>query len=104
MREGGFAASFQWYKAFWLNCHSTPEKYLLAERAKVSVPVLYLYGDQDVVLLGKDILSSAKEGLLPDLTMHEIESGHWIPYHRPEEVNRLMQEWLEKKKLWRMVA
>ncbi|KAK4497292.1 hypothetical protein PRZ48_011742 [Zasmidium cellare] len=100
MREGGFAAPFHWYRAFWENVHSTPEKDLPAERAKVDVPVLYMYCEHDIVCLGSDVLPFAKQGLLLDLTMYEIaDIGHWVPYQRSEELNRLMKEWLEKKGL-----
>lgn len=46
----------------------------------------------------KYILPFAKQGLSSDLTMHEFaDSDHWVPHQRPEEVNRLMKEWLTKK-------
>ena len=31
------------------------------------------------------------------LTYYELESGHWILWEKPAEVNRILGQWLEEK-------
>ncbi|EME40034.1 hypothetical protein DOTSEDRAFT_91337 [Dothistroma septosporum NZE10] len=94
MKQGGLTAPFCWYKSRQLNVHGNSEKDLPEDRARVTVPVLYISGDEDKVCLGKDILPMKEAGLLPDLKIHELHSGHWLPYERPEEVTALLKDWL----------
>ena len=98
MRKGGLTAPFAWYRSSWANFHGQEEIKLAADRATVNVPMLYISCDQDCVCLAKDMIPAKEAGLLPDLRMEEIKSGHWCPYEAPDEVSRLVKHFLEDKK------
>ena len=60
----------------------------------VQVPTLVIWGENDAALL-----SSLTRGLsewVPDLRVEIVpDAGHWVPFERPEEVNRLIREFVD---------
>lgn len=38
-----------------------------------------------------------KGGMLADVQVHEVHSGHWSTYEKPDEVGKIVVEWLKKK-------
>ena len=99
MEEGGFAAPFCWYKASVQNVQSEEDAKLPTGTGKIDTPVLYIGCTGDSVCRTETIRGPQGAGLLPDLTVHEIESNHWCPYEKPEEVAGLIEEFLREKEL-----
>lgn len=64
--------------------------------AMVDVPTLVFWGENDVAL---DIhLLDGMEQWVPRLTLHRLPGiSHWVQQDAPEEVNRLLGDWLEAK-------
>jgi pimeloyl-ACP methyl ester carboxylesterase len=62
--------------------------------AMVNVPTLVLWGENDLAL---DIhLLDGMEEWVPKLTVHRLPGiSHWVQQDAPEEVNRLLSNWLE---------
>lgn len=59
----------------------------------VAVPTLLIWGEQDQAL-GKE-LTQGTERYVQDLTLRFIpDASHWVQQDTPEEVNRLLAEWL----------
>ena len=72
----------------------------LAERGdlveKVDVPSLMVMAENDVVL--SPAMTEGMERYVPDLERVLVEkSGHWTQQEYPEEVNRAILGWLEKR-------
>ncbi|MEO0499227.1 MAG: alpha/beta hydrolase [Pseudomonadota bacterium] len=64
--------------------------------ARVDLPVLLLWGDRDGAL-GHETLDGI-ETHVPDLERHHIpDASHWVQQDRPDEVNRLMLDWLARR-------
>ncbi|MBP6435085.1 MAG: alpha/beta hydrolase, partial [Sphingorhabdus sp.] len=63
--------------------------------AMVDTPTLVIWGENDLAL---DInLLDGMEEWVPDLTVHRLPGiSHWVQQDAPEEVNRLLDDWLEK--------
>jgi len=63
--------------------------------AKVDVPTLVIWGENDLAL---DIhLLDGMEAWVPSLTVHRLPGiSHWVQQDAPEQVNRLMVDWLEQ--------
>jgi pimeloyl-ACP methyl ester carboxylesterase len=58
----------------------------------IDIPTLFIGAINDVVVPLQHI-----EGMKPlvrDLTMHMLDCGHWTQQERPDEVNRLIVDWL----------
>lgn len=61
--------------------------------APVEVPTLLIWGQQDR-FLGKE-LNDGLSRWVKDLTVHYIaDAGHWVQQEKPQEVNRLMLDFL----------
>ena len=58
----------------------------------IDIPTLFIGAINDVVVPLQHI--EAMKPLVSDLTMHMLDCGHWTQQERPEDVNRLMLEWL----------
>lgn len=64
--------------------------------AKIRVPAGFIAGDRDVVVLANPDIVRDFPAEVPDLRMNEIlpGCGHWTQQERPEQVNRLMLQFL----------
>ena len=36
---------------------------------------------------------------VPDLTIREVDAGHWLLWQKPREVNEFITEWMEEQGL-----
>ncbi len=61
-------------------------------------PVLLLWADSDPAL-GVELIQGLGD-LIDDYECHVIpDCSHWAPWDRPDEVNRLMSDWLQRHPL-----
>jgi soluble epoxide hydrolase/lipid-phosphate phosphatase len=58
----------------------------------VKQPVLFISGRQDAVLTPE--MSKGMGAFIPNLRRREVEAGHWALTQTPEEVNKIVGEWL----------
>jgi len=71
-----------------------PEEYMrkITERT-VDVPTLVIWGEND-----RALLPTLTRGLIEWVPRLRVEilkgAGHWVPYERPDEVNRLIREFV----------
>ncbi|KAI6817766.1 hypothetical protein KC340_g14387 [Hortaea werneckii] len=64
---------------------------------KLDKPVLYI-GQKGDWVCRTDLMSDAKDaGLAPDVEEKEMDAGHWVLYEKPEEVARLISDWLQRR-------
>ncbi len=71
------------------------EEYEAKIRAmRLEVPTLVIWGENDpALLLG---LTRGLEEWIPDMRLEVLPgAGHWVPYERPDEVNRLIREFVD---------
>jgi pimeloyl-ACP methyl ester carboxylesterase len=91
----GFAGGLNWYRNIDRNWELTAPW----AGAQVTVPALYVVGDRDVVYHfpggGPQMVSNLKR-FVPNLTQAVVLEGcgHWTQQERPDEVNRLLIEFL----------
>ncbi|KAF2144885.1 uncharacterized protein K452DRAFT_284269 [Aplosporella prunicola CBS 121167] len=97
MRKDRLEAPFCWYKAMADNHHYEVEKGISAEKLKVTVPAFYLGCTGDEVCLPQLIEMPRKAGLLPDLTVKVIDSGHWCTMEKPDEVGQNLLAFIKEK-------
>lgn len=83
----GFTGSLNWYRNLDRNWH------LLAEvDPVVRRPALMVYGTRDTVARAPHLST-----FVPDVDVVELDCGHWIQQERPEETNRAILTWLERR-------
>lgn len=65
--------------------------------ARVETPTLVLWGENDIAL---DIhLLDGMDEWVPNLTLHRLPGiSHWVQQDAPEDVNRLLGQWLDNGK------
>jgi len=72
-----------------------PEEYASKITARtVDVPTLVIWGENDAALLPS--LTRGLSEWVPQLRVEIVPgAGHWVPYESPEEVNRLIREFVD---------
>jgi pimeloyl-ACP methyl ester carboxylesterase len=72
-----------------------PEEYEAKIRQmRLEVPTLVIWGENDPALLVG--LTRGLEEWIGDLRVEVLEgAGHWVPYERPAEVNRLIRDFVD---------
>jgi soluble epoxide hydrolase/lipid-phosphate phosphatase len=96
MQRDGFEGPQCWYRAMTENNHYEVEKSIPPESLKVNVPMLFIGCTNDPVCPLELIRIPESQGLLPDLTVKEIESGHWATMEKPTEVEETFRQWLKR--------
>jgi len=69
---------------------------ITASVAQISAPTLLIWGEQDIAL---DIaLTTGLEQWVKDIRVRRVpDSGHWVQQEKPQQVNRLMLEFLAEE-------
>jgi pimeloyl-ACP methyl ester carboxylesterase len=88
----GFTGAINWYRNFDRNWELTPE----LEGARIDVPCLMVTAEWDPVLT--PAMAQGMDTWIADLETHQIDRcGHWTQQEHPEELNRLMLDWLRRR-------
>ncbi|KAF2763482.1 alpha/beta-hydrolase [Pseudovirgaria hyperparasitica] len=87
----GLHGPVSWYRAREVNWE---EEQILLKKPTVEVPTLFVQANRDSVLFPE--MSRYMEKYLKDLTRGEVDAGHWVLIEKPDAVNALIKEWLEK--------
>lgn len=89
---GGFKGPVDWYRCLDANWAATA----FVQGARIRVPAAFVVGERDPV---RHYAGPAEAGLkdwAPDLRLQQVipGAGHWIQQERPEEVNRLLLDFI----------
>lgn len=91
-REGGFFGPVSWYRNFtrnWQRAETLPTRV-------DGVPCLMITAELDAVLTPE--MAEPMKHFVGDLETHMVRgSGHWTQQEKPEDVNRLMLDWLDRR-------
>ncbi|MDJ0709988.1 MAG: alpha/beta hydrolase [Woeseiaceae bacterium] len=89
--HSGFSGPINWYRNWTHNWEQ-----LDGVDQQIDIPTLFIGAANDVVIGLQHI-----EGMRPlvkDLTLHVLDDcGHWTQQERPDDVNRLMLDWLVER-------
>jgi pimeloyl-ACP methyl ester carboxylesterase len=87
----GFTGGLNWYRAI---ARMGP---VMANAApRIEVPSLYIGAENDVVLPPSS--ADGMEDFITDLEKYTVmDSGHWTQQEKPDEVNRVLIDWLQRK-------
>jgi pimeloyl-ACP methyl ester carboxylesterase len=87
----GFTGGINWYRNFTRNWEKSE-----GVEQKVNVPCLMIMAEDDVVL--SPAMADGMEKYVPDLEKALIKDcGHWTQQEHPEQVNRILIDWLNKQ-------
>jgi pimeloyl-ACP methyl ester carboxylesterase len=87
----GFTGGLNWYR------QAQRIGAIMADApARIEVPSLYIGAEHDVILPPSS--ADGMEDFITDLEKHTVMgSGHWTQQEKPQEVNRVIIEWLNRK-------
>ena len=89
--KSGFEGGINWYRNFTRNWQLTE-----GQVQTIEVPCLMISAADDFVL--RPELTIGMENHVPDLEKHVIaDCGHWTQSEKPEELSRLMADWLKRR-------
>jgi pimeloyl-ACP methyl ester carboxylesterase len=87
----GFTGGLNWYRSvgrMGQALANTPDT--------IDVPCLYIGAANDIILPPSS--ADGMEDFIPDLEKYTVQdSGHWTQQEQPEEVNRVILDWLSRK-------
>lgn len=90
-QQGGFEGPINWYRNFIRNWEREEGMAM-----NVPMPCLMIMAELDVVL--PPALAELMTPFAPDLEKHLVMgSGHWTQQERPDEVNRALIDWLQRR-------
>lgn len=88
----GFTGGINWYRNFTRNWEASADFPTRLD----DLPCLMITAEKDAVLA--PAMAEGMPGLISDLEMHMVAgSGHWTQQECPEEVNRLILDWLDRR-------
>jgi pimeloyl-ACP methyl ester carboxylesterase len=88
----GFTGGVNWYRNFDRNWETAPE----IGTEKIEVPSLMVTAEWDPVL--RPEMAAGMPSLVTDLETAMIEKcGHWTQQEKPEELNRVLLDWLGRR-------
>ena len=87
----GFEKGLNWYRAA-----RRMGAAMASAVDRIEAPSLYIGSEHDVIL--PPSVADGMEDFITDLEKYTvIDSGHWTQQEKPEEVNRVIVEWLDRK-------
>jgi pimeloyl-ACP methyl ester carboxylesterase len=88
----GFTGGINWYRNMDRNWETAPG----VGATRIEVPCLMVTAEWDPVL--RPEMAAGMGALIPDLETHMIpKCGHWTQQDKPEELNRILVDWLTRK-------
>ena len=90
-RRTGFRGGINWYRNMTRNWERTA-----GQPQHVPHPALMITAEHDPFLPPR--ISDGMEAYVPDLDRHMVQgSGHWTQQEKPEEVSRVIVDWLDRR-------
>lgn len=96
-QRDGFEAPLCYYKASNSNVQYDSDKVLGHDSLTVQVPLLYISCTHDPICRGEFMAPAKEKGFLPDLEEATIESRHWSPFEKPDEIVELIGSFLKRR-------
>ncbi len=85
-KKHGFEYPCCWYRNFTRNWETTADV-----EQKVKMPALMIYGEHDMVP------PLDMTDYVDDLEVQTLDCGHWIQQEKPEETNKILLDWLDRR-------
>ncbi|KZT64129.1 alpha/beta-hydrolase [Daedalea quercina L-15889] len=90
----GVGGALNWYKVILSGLAAEDDRGIPRERLPLPVPVFYAGGKNDCVSPPALALRHLTQ-LCPDLTVREVDAGHWLHLEAPDVVNEALKSWIE---------
>jgi soluble epoxide hydrolase/lipid-phosphate phosphatase len=90
-----FSPALNWYRSAMAGLNLPDEANATPQLdPKVYLPVLYVESSLDPVSGGERAIQGM-QAMIPDLTVKKIPSGHWVQLEKADEVNTILEEFIQ---------
>lgn len=98
MKLNSFRAPLDWYKAVVQSLDLNAESDALqAGSHVVKAPYLFIAARHDPLAPVAAVQGPIAQGMLPDVTLEEVDASHWCMLERPAETGQAVMRWLSSK-------
>ncbi|CCT74996.1 related to epoxide hydrolase [Fusarium fujikuroi IMI 58289] len=92
--KGGYRPAINWYRAGLRNINEEDEQKITTAAHILTHPTL-LIASTNVITAAMNIPEQMCP-FVPDLTVEQITGGHWLQLEKPDEVNEILDKFVEK--------
>jgi pimeloyl-ACP methyl ester carboxylesterase len=80
--------------SFRVSSYANPS-FRIKTSSYITIPSLFIAATNDVVL--KPEMADRMGRNFSNLTKSSVEAGHWALWEKPDDVNAILKDWLEKQ-------
>lgn len=93
----GMNGAVQMYRSSVLNVQFNSDLKIPRDQLAIEVPTLFIICTGDAVCRRELMIPAKEKGLVPDLKEVVIESAHWSPMEKPNEIAAHIREFLNER-------
>lgn len=94
----GFRAPLDWYKGVVRSLDLEHEQQVFEHGHHiVTAPYLFIAALKDPLAPKDAIQGPIAQGMVPDVTLREVDGSHWVMLEKPEETGETLTAWLREK-------
>ncbi|OKL62631.1 hypothetical protein UA08_01902 [Talaromyces atroroseus] len=98
VEKGGYGPAINWYKAHLLNINEEDEKNIPTSAHILTHPTLLIASTGYIITVTANFPEQMRP-LVPDLKVEKVNGGHWLQLEKADEVNKIMEKFMEEKRL-----
>ncbi|KAJ5759973.1 hypothetical protein N7520_007129 [Penicillium odoratum] len=96
--KGGYGPAINWYRANLLNINEEDEKKISTPAHTLTHPTLLIASTGYIITVTANFPEQMRP-LVPDLKVENVNGGHWLQLEKADEVNKILEEFMEEKRL-----
>ncbi|TCD71231.1 hypothetical protein EIP91_011709 [Steccherinum ochraceum] len=94
VRNNGLAGPVNYYRTLVTNVAADDNKSIPPDRYTIHHPVLYVGCTRDTICVFSYAVQPTRQ-FCKNLTVKEIDTGHWVLIEKPAELAQMLLEWVE---------
>ncbi|KAE9371498.1 alpha/beta-hydrolase [Stipitochalara longipes BDJ] len=98
VEKGGYGPATNWYRASLRNINEEDEKKIPTSAHTLTHPTLLIASTGYFITVTINFPEQMRP-LVPDLKVETVNGGHWLQLEKADEVNKILEEFMEEKRL-----
>ncbi len=96
-KSDGINSPLQMYRSTATNVQFDSDLKISRDKLAIEVPILFIICTGDAVCRRELMIPAQQRGLVPDLKEVVVESAHWSPMEKPDELAAHMRDFLNER-------
>ena len=93
-KSGGYGPALNWYKAQMAKLNNEDESGIPHERWHIRQETLAILGRDEFICI-PELQVNGMQQYVQNLKVVEVKAGHWLQLQIPDDINKLLHEFLE---------